>query len=1076
MPAAHLGTLVRRLHDLAAAEVERDRSDRQLLTQFAESGDPAAFAALVRRHGRLVLGTCRNVLRQEQDAEDAFQAVFLVLARKANAVQTDALGAWLHGVAYRVALRARRDAARRRRLEGLAQPPQAPPSDLGWRELQAILDEEVRRLPEKYRAPFVLCVLQGQSKSEAARQLGWKEGTVSGRLAEARKLLRRRLGRRGVIATAALCAANLALDSARAAVPPHLSRAVLQAALGVAPAAPRGAALAEAMLRAALPGKCKAGVAALLLLGALAVGAGALAPRPAPAEAPPAPPARTEVAAPAAPPVDRFGDALPAGALARLGTVRFRHSYFTYTAVFSPDGKRLATGGTGFGRGVCLWDARTGRLLHHLRQTGESRSLAFSPDGQTLVAAGLPVRAWDVGTGRERFRIDKLTNVAASVAFTPDGRTLAVGTFDGKLHLCDARTGAQRLEVGGPLRAVWGLAFAPDGKTVATADIGPGLRLWDARSGALLRSFEGHAQEVVTVAFAPDGRTLASGGTDGTIRLWEKASGKQLYSIKAPDAVRCVAFAPDGKVLASGGRDRHVRLWDAATGKPLRDWPAHAFQIHSVSFSPDGRVLATTAVWGSAVRLWDVASGKELGATAGHFGPVESLTWAADGQGLTSYARDKRVIRWDLGTGNGEAHRVGVANSAIDAVAVAPGGRAVATGGRLDGKVRLWDAASGRELALLGSHPQSVRGLTFSPDGRLLAASGLDKTITLWDVPGRRELRRLTGEKAAVNRLAFSPDGRRLAAINFDDRNEVSELRLWDVATGRTQFSLEVPRNQYTVVFSADGRRLVTTGEWGDPVVRVWNAESGKLLHTLTGHDTAVASAAFSPDGRLLATGGCEKDNTLRLWELATGQEVRHFRIEHSGTLALAFSPDGRRLASGGGNSTILVWDVYRAPARRLNERQLAASWDDLGNADAARAFEATCRLLAAPPQAVPYLRQRLRPAAAPDPARLARLIAQLDAEDFATRNKASAELAALGFGAEAALRQALARGLPPEARRRARELLGGLGRSAEWLRTTRALGVLERAGAREALKELAGGAPEARLTQEAKAALVRLR
>jgi RNA polymerase sigma factor (sigma-70 family) len=388
MPAATLGTLVRRLHDLAAAEAERERSDRQLLAQFAERGDPAAFDTLVRRHGRLVLGTVRSVLRQEQDAEDAFQAVFLVLARKAASVRTDALGAWLHGVAYRVALRARRDAARRRRLERMAPvPPASPPSDLGWRELQAILDEEVQRLPGKYRAPFVLCVLQGQSKSEAARQLGWKEGTVSGRLAEARKLLRSRLGRRGVTAAAALCAANLALDSARAAVPPGLSRSAVQAALGITPAGVRGTALAEAALRAALPGKLQAAVAGLVLLGALAAGVGTLAPRRVPAEAPPAALAPAE----AKPRVDRHGDPLPAGAVARLGTVRFRHGYMTLAAVFSPDGKILATGGTGLGRGVCLWDAASGRLRRELPQTGEVRSLAFTPDGQTLVSgATLP--------------------------------------------------------------------------------------------------------------------------------------------------------------------------------------------------------------------------------------------------------------------------------------------------------------------------------------------------------------------------------------------------------------------------------------------------------------------------------------------------------------------------------------------------------------------------------------------------------------------------------------------------------------------------------------------------------------
>ncbi|HZY90349.1 MAG TPA: sigma-70 family RNA polymerase sigma factor, partial [Gemmataceae bacterium] len=745
-----------------------------------------------------------HVLRQEQDAEDAFQAVFLVLARKAASVRTDALGAWLHGVAYRVALRASRDAARRRRLEGMARPPQAPPSDLGWRELQAILDEEVRRLPEKYRAPFVLCVIQGQSKSEAARQLGWKEGTVSGRLAEARKLLRARLARRGVTATAALCAADLALDSARAAVPPHLARSALQAALGVAPAGARGAALADAALRAALPGKVKAGVAGLLLLGALAAGMGALAPRPAPAEAPPAPPARADVPAAVAPPVDRFGDPLPAGALARLGTVRFRHSYMTNSAVFSPGGKVLATVGTGLGRGVCLWDAATGRLLRHLPLTAEARSLAFSPDGKTLVAAGYPVRAWDVGTGRERYRLDKLTSYAGCVAFAPDGKTVAVGTYDNKVHLCDARTGAEVLEIGGLAGAPWGLAFAPDGKALVTADVDSGLRLWDTRSGAAVRSFVGHTKAVLSVAFAPDGRTLVSGGDDGTIRRWDKATGKQLYLVKAPDAVRCVTFSPDGKVLASGGRDRHVRLWDAATGKPLRDWYAHAFQVHSVAFSPDGKVLATTAVWGSAVRLWDVASGKELGAPAGHLGPVDFLTWGADGRSLTSYGRDKRLLRWGLGSGEAETWHVGPANSAWDAVAVAPDGRTVATGGRVDRKVRLWDAASGRELATLGEHSLSVRDLAFSRDGKRLASAGLDKTVIVWDLPGRRELRRLGGAKGPVVRVAFSPDGRLLAAAAEGNGGD-SEFRLWDVAAGKTLHALEVRGRQHTVVFSADG-------------------------------------------------------------------------------------------------------------------------------------------------------------------------------------------------------------------------------------------------------------------------------
>jgi dipeptidyl aminopeptidase/acylaminoacyl peptidase len=422
-----------------------------------------------------------------------------------------------------------------------------------------------------------------------------------------------------------------------------------------------------------------------------------------------------------------------------------------------------------------------------------------------------------------------------------------------------------------------------------------------------------------------------------------------------------------------------------------------------------------------------------------------------------------------------EAWPVGRANSAWDAVAVAPDGRTVATGGRVDRKVRLWDAASGRELATLGEHSLSVRDLAFSNDGKRLASAGLDKTTIVWDLPRWRELRRLEEVgKVAVVRLAFSPDGRLLAAAA--EGNLGSELRLWDVATGQARRTLEMPSPPYRVVFSPDGRRLATNGDWNESVVRVWDTDTGQQLHALTGHDTAAPSLAFSPDGRLLASGGCEKDNTVRLWELATGQEVRRFHIEHSGTLALAFSPDGRRLASGGGDSTVLVWDVYRTVPRRLTARQLAACWDELASADAARAFTATCQLLAAPQQAVPYLRQRLRPSAALDAARLARLIADLDAEDFAARKQASADLEALGFGVEAALRKGLERGLPPEGRRRVRELLEKLERSGEWLRAVRTVAVLERAGAREALKELAAGAPEARLTQEAKVALGRMR
>ncbi|HTK76231.1 MAG TPA: RNA polymerase sigma factor, partial [Gemmataceae bacterium] len=196
-------------------------TDGQLLRRFIADHDESAFAELVRRHGSLVWGVCRQTLGHDQDAEDAFQASFLLLARRARTVRNgEAVASWLHGTAWRVAAKMRRAAAgrtvRERRVS--PRPTGDVAADVALRELQAILHEEVARLPAKCREPFVLCVLEGRGRAEVARELGWNEGTLSTRLADARKRLRARLARRGVDVAAALCAVELARQPAPAAL------------------------------------------------------------------------------------------------------------------------------------------------------------------------------------------------------------------------------------------------------------------------------------------------------------------------------------------------------------------------------------------------------------------------------------------------------------------------------------------------------------------------------------------------------------------------------------------------------------------------------------------------------------------------------------------------------------------------------------------------------------------------------------------------------------------------------------------------------------------------------------------
>jgi RNA polymerase sigma factor (sigma-70 family) len=244
-------------------------SDAQLLERFAVRQSEGAFAVLVERHGPLVHGVCRRILHDAHDAEDAFQAAFLVLARKAHTIhKQQSLASWLYKVAYRIALRARADISRRRtqEKEAVQTAPPPTPAEAARRELGAVLDEEVQRLPEKYRAPVLLCYLQGQTNEEAAQQLSCPTGTVKVRLMRARNILRKRLTRRGIGLTLTTLTALLLESAAHAAAPAALLQATVSAATtGVASAPVAG------LVKGTLAGMCltKLKVAAAVLLTVL---------------------------------------------------------------------------------------------------------------------------------------------------------------------------------------------------------------------------------------------------------------------------------------------------------------------------------------------------------------------------------------------------------------------------------------------------------------------------------------------------------------------------------------------------------------------------------------------------------------------------------------------------------------------------------------------------------------------------------------------------------------------------------------------------------------------------------------
>jgi RNA polymerase sigma factor (sigma-70 family) len=639
MPSGQLGTLVAYLRRVAAPQ-DAAAPDGLLVARFAAHRDEAAFAALVQRHGPLVWGVCRRVLGRDHDAEDAFQASFLVLARKAGSIGKRAsVRSWLYAVAYRVAVRARAAAARRQACERAAAPPPAavPPHDPERHEVRAILDEEVSRLPERQRLPVILCYLEGKTNDEAAQVLGCPRGTVATHLARARQRLRGRLARRGLALGASAIAAALAPQAAPAALPEATVKAASLFAAGTAAAGSiptRATALAEGALRTMLLSKLKIATAVLLTVGLLV--AGTALPIAYQVVAGSQPGGKSEPGA--KPPADEQPQA---GAVWTQRAVLKKHSEPVLAVAFSPDGKSLLAGGGD--KLLSLWDVASGRLKATFEgNDGSVISVAFAPDGKRWAAA---------------FHEDRVVRV-----WRDEERKIEGQDEPGHVYLRE-----KKLEHDAPVYAV---AFSPDGKKLVAAGGQPAkpakpgfVTFWDPDNGNELGTLQGAADVVAHVAFAPDGKTLATTGGDRTLLLWDltkKSEPRSLGELDDKLMSYALAFSPDGKTLAVGV-GRKIKLFDTSTAKERATLEGHADTVFCLAFSPDSRTLASGSsrkverTFSGQVKLWDPATGKERTTLDCDMGLVRALASSPDSKTLATGGSvrdtvgDDGIIRGDKG-------------------------------------------------------------------------------------------------------------------------------------------------------------------------------------------------------------------------------------------------------------------------------------------------------------------------------------------------------------------------------------------------------------------------------------------
>ncbi len=884
-------------------------TDQQLLDCFLTSKDELAFTNLVHRYGQTVWSVCRRVLPRQQDAEDAFQAVFLLLARKAASIRKpSAVGSWLYGVAYRTSVRAKQNLVKRKNAEQNlerqpidASKPQPPWGEAAAQELQRMLDEEVDRLPEKYREPFVLCCLEGMSKTEAATALGWKEGTLSGRLAEARKLLQVRLKKRGVTLSAALASIALVQGSAWACVP----AAAIQSATVITANAPSPSIIALANT------------------------------------------------------VSFPGGSISNSSLVVASVVAVTLATSTAVVVLQPEAneknqeiprvqvQKNAEGGL-----------RSTTLTHQNDPPEGVSFVQYSPDGDFMATADQAgkITLWTKSLAPASVPFPVRGGVAWDAAFSPKGRALAVAGQD-QIQVIDPWSGAFRFlqKSGKPIRSV---TFSNDGQYFLATTGGwrdpkaPNEALvFDVNQMKQIRSLVGHQGMVYRALISPDGKTIATTSTDQSIRLWEFATGSHQRTIPLnPSSAKGMVFLPDG-TLVTAGWDRLVHFWDVKSATRTRVWKGEV-PFTSLELSPDGNTLMASEMGigegPGGVFRWNVRDRNSLPKLTGHSHRVVGVAFTPDGQGAVAAGgilnQLGEVSYWDLRDGRLRGN-IKVGKQWFDNVAVSPDGKQVVgasasglsfwdldyvrpektwvghgtaiTAGVLshqgktlitgsdDGMIKAWHVPSGELASTFVGHTKRIRCLVVSPDDKTLYSAADDSGLFAWDLATGTKNASFDLGKGTVVGLAVAPDGQTLYSVG--EHEGVGRFRSWDPARGTPAKEIfDEGERVWSTAVSSDGQWLACSLSSG--IVKVFKRNTGEVAQSLEA--PGARTLAFSGDGQLLVAGiDADARSGFYLWQTGNWKKTEQFG--HRGSVSsVSFSPDSASLATASQDGTVKLWSL----------------------------------------------------------------------------------------------------------------------------------------------------------------------
>ena len=457
-------------------------------------------------------------------------------------------------------------------------------------------------------------------------------------------------------------------------------------------------------------------------------------------------------------------------------------------------------------------------------------------------------------------------NWVTDCVYSPDGTKILSSSNDMTLKIWDAKTGEELKTLEGHSNSVWCCNFSPDGIKVVSGSADKKVIIWDTETGEKIKTLIGHSKGVNSCKFSPDSKKIVSSSEDASIKIWDAISGNIIKTFVEEKIVLSCDFSPDGNKIVSGGCDKKAKIWDVNKGQEIVKLVGHSRRIHSCSFSPDGRKIITGSK-DQTLRIWDARSGKKIKTLSGHKGPVHTCCWSPDGKYIVS--------------------------------------------GSLDMTLKIYCSQEYSELSTFYGHSGWVLACSFSPDGRMIISSDDDNKLKLWQIEKKYSEKTslesdLTNDKNfpvlfdgnIVELNTCTKTGSRVLSYTSDNK-----LVLLDGDSGDEITTLLGHSNVNSCSFSPDEKMIVSTDNVG--IIKIWDAQTGEELKTLSENSNAVNFCSFSPDSKKILSA---EDNFLKIWDIQTGLKIK--KQGHSDKISYGiWSLDGRFIFFSAG-MTIYLWDL----------------------------------------------------------------------------------------------------------------------------------------------------------------------